>query len=103
MQFSSAIPSYHIVEGSDHVYGVGDMLLSYRYQALEEGEVLPAFSLGLVSYFPTAAATTHWLASSATGGTCPSKKYIAFRYARQLRLDLLPTLAPMRPASFRGR
>jgi len=33
-QFSYTIPSYRIVEGADRVYGVGDILLNYRYQAL---------------------------------------------------------------------
>ena len=52
-QFSFTIPSYHIVEGSDRVYGVGDILLNYRYQALEEGEVRPAFSPRFSLVLPT--------------------------------------------------
>lgn len=52
-QFSYTIPSYRIVEGSDRVYGVGDILLNYRYQALYEGEVLPAFSPRFSLILPT--------------------------------------------------
>ena len=52
-QFSFTIPSYHIVEGSDRVYGVGDILFNYRYQALEEGEALPAFSPRFSLILPT--------------------------------------------------
>jgi len=52
-QFSYTIPSYHIVEGSDRVYGVGDILLNYRYQALYEGEVLPAFAPRFSLILPT--------------------------------------------------
>jgi hypothetical protein len=43
-QFSYTIPSYHLVEGSDRVYGLGDIQLNYRYQALEEASVSPAFA-----------------------------------------------------------
>jgi hypothetical protein len=52
-QFSYTIPSYRIVEGSDRVYGVGDILLNYRYQALAEGEVLPAFAPRFSLILPT--------------------------------------------------
>jgi hypothetical protein len=43
-QFSYSIPSFHFREGGDRVSGVGDILLNYRYQALEEGDVKPAFA-----------------------------------------------------------
>jgi hypothetical protein len=52
-QFSYTIPSYRIVEGADRVYGVGDILLNYRYQALAEGEVLPAFAPRFSLILPT--------------------------------------------------
>jgi hypothetical protein len=52
-QFSYSIPSYHIVEGSDRVYGIGDVLLNYRYQALEEGESKPAFAPRFSLILPT--------------------------------------------------
>jgi hypothetical protein len=43
-QFSYTIPSYHLVEDGDRQNGVGDVLLSYRYQLLEEDETKPAFT-----------------------------------------------------------
>ena len=43
-QFSYTIPSSSIREGGEHQDGVGDILLNYRFQALEEGPVVPAFS-----------------------------------------------------------
>ena len=43
-QFSYTIPSYHYIDGSDRVYGVGDVLLNYRYQALMETDTIPAFA-----------------------------------------------------------
>lgn len=52
-QFSYSIPTYHIVEGSDRIYGIGDVLLNYRYQALEEGELKPAFAPRFSLILPT--------------------------------------------------
>ncbi len=43
-QFSYTVPSYHYLDGTDHVYGVGDVLLNYRYQALMESDATPAFA-----------------------------------------------------------
>jgi hypothetical protein len=43
-QFSYTVPSYHYIDGSDRVYGVGDVLLNYRYQALMETDTIPAFA-----------------------------------------------------------
>lgn len=43
-QFSYTIPSYHLVENGDRQNGLGDVLLSYRYQLLEEDETKPAFA-----------------------------------------------------------
>ena len=36
-QFSYTILSGHLIQEPDRIYGIGDMLLNYRYQALEEG------------------------------------------------------------------
>jgi hypothetical protein len=48
-QFSYTVPSYHLIDGADRIYGVGDIMLNYRYQALEEDELkaalAPRFSL----------------------------------------------------------
>lgn len=43
-QFSYTIPSYHMVENGERQHGAGDLLLSYRYQLLEEDETKPAFA-----------------------------------------------------------
>src|ERR1044071_9205909 len=43
-QFSYVIPSDHLVDNGQHQNGIGDVLLNYRYQALEEGPVIPAFA-----------------------------------------------------------
>ena len=52
-QFSYTIPSYHLTDGTDRVYGIGDILLNYRYQALYEGEMLPAFAPRFSLILPT--------------------------------------------------
>ena len=52
-QFSYTIPSYHLVDSGERQYGVGDMLLNYRYQALEEGELKPAFAPRFSLILPT--------------------------------------------------
>ena len=52
-QFSYTIPSSHFKDGADRIYGIGDILLNYRYQALEEGEVLPAFAPRFSLMLPT--------------------------------------------------
>lgn len=52
-QVSYTVPSYHFVEGSDRIYGLGDITLSYRYQALEEADLKPAFAPELSLIFPT--------------------------------------------------
>jgi hypothetical protein len=43
-QFSYTIPSYHLVENGDRQNGLGDVVLSYRYQVLEEDEKKPALA-----------------------------------------------------------
>src|SRR5688572_10285257 len=43
-QFSYTIPSYHLVANGDRQNGLGDVLLNYRYQLLEEDETKPAFA-----------------------------------------------------------
>ncbi|MGE5219220.1 MAG: transporter [Chloroflexota bacterium] len=52
-QFSYSIPTYHYIDGTDRIYGVGDILLNYRYQALEEGELQPAFAPRFSLILPT--------------------------------------------------
>lgn len=52
-QFSYTIPSSHFIDGSDRIYGIGDMQLNYRYQALEESDFLPAFAPRFSLILPT--------------------------------------------------
>ena len=52
-QFSYTIPSSHFKDGADRIYGIGDILLNYRYQALEEGDLLPAFAPRFSLILPT--------------------------------------------------
>lgn len=52
-QFSYTIPSYRLTDGTDRVYGIGDVLLHYRYQALYEGEMQPAFAPNFSLMLPT--------------------------------------------------
>ena len=52
-QFSYTIPSYHLLEGNDRIHGIGDIILNYRYQALEEDELKPAFAPKFGLILPT--------------------------------------------------
>ena len=52
-QFSYSIPSYHYMDGEDRIYGIGDLMLNYRYQALYEGELQPAFAPRFSLILPT--------------------------------------------------
>jgi hypothetical protein len=52
-QISYTVPSYHFVEGSDRIHGLGDITLSYRYQAFDEGELKPAFAPEFSLILPT--------------------------------------------------
>lgn len=53
-QISYSIPSSHVREGEERQYGLGDMLLNYRYQAMEEGPTRPAFAPRFSLILPTA-------------------------------------------------
>lgn len=52
-QLSYSIPSFHLRDGGEKARGVGDILINYRYQALEEGETLPAFTPRFSLILPT--------------------------------------------------
>jgi hypothetical protein len=52
-QFSYSVPSSHFIDGADRIYGIGDILLNYRYQALEEDDVKPAFAPRFSLILPT--------------------------------------------------
>ena len=51
-QLSFTIPSFHL-RGGERVSGVGDILLNYRYQLLEEGDVKPAAAPRFSLILPT--------------------------------------------------
>jgi hypothetical protein len=52
-QFSYTIPSVHLSDNGTRTSGVGDVLLNYRYQALEESDVKPAFAPRFSLILPT--------------------------------------------------
>jgi len=52
-QLSYTIPSSHIWDSGELQSGIGDILLNYRYQALEEGERQPAFAPRFSLILPT--------------------------------------------------
>ena len=52
-QFSYTIPSSHLVDGGQRQIGVGDILINYRYQALEESDSHPAFAPRFSVMLPT--------------------------------------------------
>jgi hypothetical protein len=52
-QFSYTILGYHVINEGQRQYGVGDVLLNYRYQALEEGPGTPAFAPRFSLIIPT--------------------------------------------------
>ena len=52
-QFSYTIPSYHLIDDGARQYGIGDIELNYRYQALEEGPISPAFAPEFGLILPT--------------------------------------------------
>jgi hypothetical protein len=52
-QFSYTIPSSHLVDNGQSQNGIGDVMLNYRYQALEEGPGKPAFAPRFSLIVPT--------------------------------------------------
>jgi hypothetical protein len=52
-QFSYDIPVSLMREGSDHQYGLSDIQLNYRFQALDEAERIPAFAPRFSLILPT--------------------------------------------------
>jgi hypothetical protein len=47
------VPTYHFIDGADRIYGVGDILVNYRYQALYEDDSKPAFAPRFSLILPT--------------------------------------------------
>lgn len=52
-QFSYTIPSYRLIDDGSRVSGVGDVLLNYRYQLLDEEDGKPAFAPRFSLVLPT--------------------------------------------------
>jgi hypothetical protein len=52
-QFSYTVPSFHLNNEGQRQHGVGDTLLNYRYQVLEEGPGTPAFGPRFSLIVPT--------------------------------------------------
>jgi hypothetical protein len=52
-QLSYSIRSHHHRDGTDRIYGIGDTLLNYRYQALDENDVMPAIAPRFTLILPT--------------------------------------------------
>src|SRR5215475_7315824 len=52
-QFSYTLPFYHLTDEGNRLRGIGDMLLNYRYQLLEEKPGIPAFSPRFSLIVPT--------------------------------------------------
>ena len=52
-QISYSIPFSHLQDNGQQVSGIGDILINYRYQALEEGDNLPAFAPRFSLILPT--------------------------------------------------
>src|SRR6266480_17205 len=52
-QISFTIPSSHLRDEGQQQNGIGDVLLNYRYQALKEGDDIPAFAPRFSLILPT--------------------------------------------------
>ena len=52
-QFSYTVLGYHLINEGQRQHGVGDTLLNYRYQVLEEGSGTPAFAPRFSLIVPT--------------------------------------------------
>ena len=90
-QFSYSVPTYHFIDGSDRIYGVGDILINYRYQALYEDDSKPAFAPRFSLILPTGS-RRRGTGDNVVGyqWNLPFSKKLGSRFAapRQLRLDL---------------
>src|SRR5919197_2887218 len=52
-QLSFTIPSSHLRDEGQQQHGIGDILINYRYQALKEGDEIPAFAPRFSLILPT--------------------------------------------------
>ena len=88
-QLSYTIPSFHLVDDGDHQNGSGDVLLNYRYQALEEGPGKPAFAPRFSLILPTGS-RVRGTGNGVVGyqWSLPFSKKVASRLALHLNLGL---------------
>jgi Putative MetA-pathway of phenol degradation len=88
-QISYAVPSYHFVEGPDQIRGLGDITLSYRYQAFDEGELKPAFAPEFSLILPTGN-RNRGTGDGVVGyqGTLPFSKKLTSRFAMHANLGV---------------
>ena len=89
-QFSYSIPSSFIREGGDRQDGIGDVLLNYRLQVLEENLQVPAFAPRFSLILPTGSR------NEGTGDgvlgyqlNLPFSKKLASRFAMHANLGLM--------------
>jgi hypothetical protein len=88
-QLSYTIPWSHFIDGADRIYGVGDTLLNYRYQAMEEDERKPAFAPRFSLILPTGN-RNRGTGNGVVGyeWSLPFSKKLASRFAMHANFDL---------------
>ena len=88
-QLSYTIPWSHFIDGADRIYGVGDTMLNYRYQALEEDERKPAFAPRFSLILPTGN-RDRGTGNGVVGyeWSLPFSKKLASRFAMHANFDL---------------
>src|SRR5947208_16562811 len=106
-QISFTIPSSHLRDEGQQQNGIGDVLLNYRYQALKEGDDIPAFAPRFSLILPTGSR------DKGTGNrvvgyqwSLPLSKKISSRFALHFNLGLtylpkvrVPLDSPANPLS----
>lgn len=88
-QVSYTIPASHFIDGSDRIYGVGDVFLNYRYQALYEDDHKPAFAPRISLILPTGSGR-RGTGSGVVGyeGSLPFSKKLGSRFAVHGNFDV---------------
>jgi hypothetical protein len=88
-QVSYAIPVSLMRDGGDHQYGLSDIQLNYRFQALEETERVPAFAPRFTLILPTGSRDKQ-TGDGVVGyqWNLPFSKVLAPRFATHLNLGL---------------
>jgi hypothetical protein len=88
-QLSYTISWSHLIDGADRIYGVGDVMLNYRYQALEEDDVKPAFAPRFSLILPSGS-RDRGTGSGIVGyeWSLPFSKKLGSRFAMHLNFDI---------------